>query len=985
MKMRRRDFLGKSLAVGAAGAVGTIGAPALGSAVGSSDRASASAVDSSGAGRQGGASGAVLAPVDLRCESLYAPLGIDVRQPRLSWRLLAGEVEARSQAQSAYQVLVAADEASLGNDRGELWDSGKVVSTDQLHVVYEGRPAVSAERCYWKVRVWDADDRPTPYSEASWWEMGLLSPADWTGRWLDDGRPLPQRDEDFYGDDPAPMFRRDFTVREGVRRARLYAAGLGYYELRLNGEKVSDHLLDPAWTSFGERVPYTTHDVTALLREGSNVLGSMLGNGWFNPLPLRMWGRINVRDHLVLGRPRFIAQLDIEYEDGAKQSVSTDDGWRTTGGPIVRNSVYLGEIYDARREQAGWDRPGFDDSSWDGASTVVGPADGQASADQLGPLRSQMIPPIRATAMLQPQSVTEVQPGVFIFDLGQNFAGWARLRVAGPRGTTVKMRMGELLNPDGTLNGMTVVAGQIKGLNRDGTPRGGPGAPEVAFQSNEYTLKGEGLETYTPRFTFHGFRYVEVTGFPGTPPLDAIEGLRLNTDVEEAGSFTCSDELLNRMQKMVQWTLLSNLFSVQSDCPGREKFQYGGDIVATSEMAMFNYDMASFYAKTVQDHDDAVRGDGWFPETAPFVGIAAQGYEEEAGPIGWGLAHPLLVAQLYQYYGDTRLVEQHYDSAVRWVELLADNADGYIVDRCISDHESLDPKPVALTATAHFFQAAKLVERMADILGRTADADRHGALAERIREAFVARFLQPGTGRFDIGTQACQATSLYMGLVPDDEHGDAVDAMADQVLVAHDGHVAAGIFGTKYLLHSLTEVGRADVAHTMVRQETFPGWGHMLAEGATTLWEHWEFSDSTYSHNHPMFGSVSEWFFAGLGGIRPDEEAVGFDRFRVAPNVVGDLEWARVRYESVRGVIVSEWRIEGDQIRLDVEVPVNATAVVRVPTRNPASVTEGGVPAAEAPLVTPLAANPSGAALFEVGSGRYVFRADAPGRGGGNR
>ncbi|NQW03042.1 MAG: family 78 glycoside hydrolase catalytic domain [Acidobacteria bacterium] len=955
MKIRRRDFLGGSIAVGAAGVLGVLGGPRLASA---SDHDDATA-----------AQGAIT-PVDLRCEYLRTPLGIDAALPRLSWRLASTVAAARNQKQSAYQILVAGDAASLAANRGDLWDSGKIESGDQLHIAYQGRPLASAERCHWKVRTWDADVRPTPFSQPSWWEMGLLVPADWAGQWIDDGKPVPERDEDFYRDDPAPLLRKTFDVRPGVRRARLYAAGLGYYELRFNGEKVSDHLLDPAWTNYTKRVLYTTHDVTSLLRNGPNALAALLGNGWFNPLPLRMWGRINVRDHLTVGRPRLIAQLNIEYEDGTTQSVASDEGWRVAAGPIMRNSVYLGEVYDARREQPGWDQPGFDDRGWANASPAAG--------TPLSPLHAQAVPPIRATATLRPASVTEVQPGVFIFDMGQNFAGWARLRVEGPRGTTVTMRMGELLHPDGTLNVMTTVAGQIKGANRDGTPRGGPGAPDVAWQSNEYTLRGSGPEVYTPRFTFHGFRYVEVTGFPGTPTLEAIEGLRLNTAVESSGTFTCSNDLINRIQTMVQWTLLSNLFSVQSDCPAREKFQYGGDIVASSDMAILNYDMSSFYAKTVQDHQDAARDPGWFTETAPFVGISAASYEAGAGPIGWGLAHPLLVVQLYQYYGNERLVQEHYEAARRWVGLLTDNADGYIVDRCISDHESIDPKPVALMATAHFFQAAQLIERLARVLGRTQEAEQHAALAGRIREAFISRFLSPGTGRFDTGTQACQATALYMGLVPDAERDAAIGAMVDRVLVDHNGHIATGIFGTKYLLDSLTETGHADVAYAMVTQETFPGWGHMLAEGATTLWEHWEYSDNTYSHNHPMFGSVSEWFFKGLGGIKPHQEAVGFNRILIEPHVVGDLTWTRARYDSARGPIVSNWRIDADRLTLDVEIPVNTTAVVRVPTQDPSSVTEGGRLTSAAPGVTALPTDRLGGARFEVGSGRYVFEAAAP-------
>jgi alpha-L-rhamnosidase len=453
--------------------------------------------------------------------------------------------------------------------------------------------------------------------------------------------------------------------------------------------------------------------------------------------------------------------------------------------------------------------------------------------------------------------------------------------------------------------------------------------------------------------------------------------MRVNTDVDTVGSFTCSDDTLNRIQEMVQWTLLSNLFSVQSDCPGREKFQYGGDIVATSEMATLNFDFANLYAKAVRDHADAVRGDaergeGWLTETAPFVGISAANYVDEAGPIGWGLAHPLLLAQLYRYYGDGRLVAEQYETARRWVDLYAGHANGHIIDRCISDHESLDPKPVALIATAHYLQAARLVAQLAGILGKTVDQARFEQLANDIAEAFVNRFLVPGTGVFDIGTQACQATALNMGLVPKREREAAVARMVEQVVDEHDGHVATGIFGTKYLLEQLTRTGHAEVAFEMVKKTGFPGWGHMLEHGATTLWEHWEYSDNTYSHNHPMFGSVSEWFFKGIGGIRPQDDAVGFDRFHVEPNPVGDMTWAQAQLRSARGRIGSNWYREAGELHMTVEVPVNTRAQIRVPTTDPAAVTEGGVPAGEAAGVRALAAQP-GYARFTVGSGLYRF------------
>jgi len=952
--MQRRDFLKGSLVAGV-GAAGTT-------------RVAAAVLPSPEATPSHGSTDALITPIDLRCESTRNPLGIDAFRPRLSWKLDAAS-GARNQSQSAYRIAVASTEALLATGEADLWDSGKVLSTKQLFIEYEGPPLSSAQRCFWQVQVWDQNGRPSDRSEISWWEMGLLSPDDWTGFWISDGSEQPEAEEAFYQEDPAPLFRRSFDVGKPVKRARLYAIGLGYCELRVNGQAVSDHVLDPAWTSFERRVYYTCEDLTEKLEDGENVLAAMLGNGWYNPLPLRMWGRINIRDSLAVGRPQLRAQLIIEYEDGSTQTVASDETWRVTPGPILRNSVYLGEEYDARRESPGWDRPGFDASDWQSASTAD---------SKLGELRTLPIPPIRVTATLTPVGMNEVSPGVYVFDLGQNFAGWVRLRVQGPRGTTVRMRMGECLYPDGTLNPMTAVAGQIKGLREDGTPRGGPGAPEVAWQSNSYTLRGGDPEEYTPRFTFHGFRYVEVTGYPGTPTLESVEGLRLNTDIQSAGSFSCSNERFNQLHEMVQWTLLSNLFSVQSDCPAREKFQYGGDIVATSEMAIFDFDMASFYAKTVSDFRDAVRGAGWFPETAPYVGIAAQNYVEEAGPIGWGLAHPLLLAQLYQYYGDRQIVEEHFDAARTWVDLLEQHSDGHIIDRCIGDHESLDPKPIELIATAHFFQAASLVARFASVLERAEDEAEYRQLALNIKSAFVERFLQPGTGRFGIATQGAQATALHLGLAPEGEVERAIQRMVDEVLVTHNGHIATGIFGTKYLLDALSRTGHADVAYRMVNEPSYPGWGHMLERGATTIWETWAESDNVYSQNHPMFGSVSEWLYKSLAGIRPEESAFGFDRFRIEPNMPPGLEWVAASYESVRGTVRSSWRLEADLVSFDVEIPVNTTAVVQIPTRDATSIREGGRSLDEVPTIHELPATTPDTARYVLGSGRYSFTAVAP-------
>ena len=510
--------------------------------------------------------------------------------------------------------------------------------------------------------------KPRSSGKPAWFEMALLDPSDWQARWIQresDGAVL---ESEAFDDHPAPSFRTEFVIAKKVARARVYVSGLGYYELRLNGEKVGDHVLDPGWTTYSKRVLYSTYDVTDQLKQGRNAIGIMLGNGWFNLLPLAMGGRIKMRDFLTIGEPRAIVQLAVEFQDGSSQIIASDETWRVGDGPIIRNGEYLGEVYDARREQTGWDEPGFDDSSW--ASAIV------ASEPKLGPLCAQTAPPIRVTRILKPKKITEPKPGVFIFDFGQNFAGWACLHVQGPAGTRVRLRFGELLYPDGTLNGMTSVFGQNKSGGKDYV-YDGIGKPKTAFQIDEYVLKGQGTEEFNPHFTFQGFRYVEITGFPGKPNMHSLTGLRLNANVATVGSFKCSNPLFNQIQDMVLWTELSNLFSVQSDCPHREKLGYGGDIVASSEMAMLNFDMCRFYTKSAQDLADAARPNGGFTETSPYVGIHDEGLGGDSGPIGWGTAEPLLLCQLRQYYGEQRPMAAQYAATKKWIRFLQTDCPGW--------------------------------------------------------------------------------------------------------------------------------------------------------------------------------------------------------------------------------------------------------------------------------------------------------------------
>ena len=624
----------------------------------------------------------------LRCEYRHNPMGIEAEKPGLSWIIESSE---RNQIQSGYQILVASDEQILRQNKADLWNSGRVESSQSIQIFYDGKPVKSGMRVYWKVRVWDKDNKISPWSQTAFWEMALGDSGEWTGQWINDGKEIAKEDEDFYKDDPVGLFRKEFSTDRQIKRVRLYISGLGYYEAYLNGERIGDYVLDPGWTSYEKRVLYSSYDVTGLIREKKNCLGVMVGNGWYNPLPMRMWGRLNLREFLTVGRPRLIVQLNIEYTDGTKESVVSDESWKVGKGAILRNNVYLGELVDGRKEQAGWNKVGFDDRSWGNA---------RIAKEKLGVLRAQQQPPIKVIKTIKPVKFTEPKPGVYVFDMGQNFAGWVKLRVNGAAGTVVKMRYGELLNPDGTVNGMTAVAGQIKSEGF-----GGPGAPAIAYQSDSYILKGEREEIYTPRFTFHAFRYVEVTGYPCKPELDSMEGDVLCSAVEPVGSFSCSNDMFNRIHAMTRRAISSNLFSLQSDCPGREKFSYGGDAVPSSEAIMFNFDMATFYRKSVFDLHDAARENGGLTETAPFVGIggAQGGINNRPGPIGWGTAHPMFLSQLYQYYGNKQLIKQQYQTAKRWIEYLQTVAEDHIITKGISDHESIAVKPVELTGTAFYY------------------------------------------------------------------------------------------------------------------------------------------------------------------------------------------------------------------------------------------------------------------------------------------
>lgn len=893
----------------------------------------------------------------LKCEYRTNPLGIDTLKPRLSWILHS---DIRGQTQTAYQILVSTSKDKLTESAVDLWNSGKVNSQQSIHIEYAGVSLGSRQKCYWKVRVWDKSGKCSDWSDISWWEMALLKEHDWKAIWINDGKLSPEQDEDFYQDDPAPLFRKEFKLNKSVKNARLYITGLGYYEAYLNGERVGDSMLDPAWTNYSKRVYYSTHDVTHQVQKGTNCLSVTLGNGWYNPLPLRMWGRLNLREHLTVGRPRFIAQLEINCTDGSREMIVSDESWRVMDGPMLRNNIYLGEKYDARQEVIGWNRYGLNDKDWRQV---------KKASEPIGKLQAQPLPPTRVTATLKPHKIMQSSPEIYIVDMGQNFTGWAKFYLKAPQGTKIQFRYGELLYEDGTLNPMTSVCGQIKENRRNHNGEevsvGGSGSPKIAWQMDTYIAKGDGWEEYVPRFTFHAFRYIEVSGFPGELTTDMVSGLRLNSDIDEVGDFSCSNPMFNAIQNMSRWTFMSNLLSVQSDCPHRERFGYGGDIVSTNEALMFNYNMANFYAKAVQDWADSVLEDGMLTDTAPFVGIQYCG-------VGWALVHPLLQLNLYRYYGNRRILERQYEVSLQWLDLVQQQYPDYIVSDGLSDHESLTETPSEELVTPLFYYSAKVLSTLATILNRADEAKRFQDLSSRIKSAYLNKFLQKGTGLFSPGSQASQSFALYLDLAPTDETEEALAYLEKNVVEENQGHLTTGIMGTKFMLDVFCRNDLSDIAYGIVNKKTFPGWGFMLENGATTLWEHWDFSDNTFSHNHPMFGSVSQWFYNWLGGIQAAPEAVGFNKIIIRPQIVDDLEWVKCCYNSIRGRIYSNWHKEEKKLFFEIQIPVNTEATVFLPIQKNDTVLESGQPVEKAKGVQ-LLQKEGHSVIFCVESGKYLF------------
>ncbi len=909
---------------------------------------------------------ATFVPTYLRCEYLVNPLAIDTPAPRLSWILQPTQPSLRSLRQTAYQVLVATSPDKLASNAGDAWDSGKVPSDAMNQIEYTGKQTRSGRSCFWKVRCWDQDDNVSAWSQPATWSQGM-GQYEWQGKWVGAAETPPA---DRPG--PSPIVRKAFRLDAPVTRAIAYASALGLYELHLNGQRVGDQVLSPEWTDYNKRIQYQAYDVTALLQPGDNALGAMLAEGWYA-------GRVGlthiVKDgpvrHIYGDRPRLLVQLQIELADGRAQILTTDNTWRyTLEGPIRYADILDGQVYDATREIPGWDTPAFDDAGWH-------PVDVLDKAK--GKLVAQPNEPIRITRQLRPVAVREAKPGTWVFDLGQNIAGVCRLKVREPAGTIIRLRHAEMRSDDGTIYRENLR------MPKDGGPLG-------ARQEDRFVTKGSGDETFEPGFTYHGFQYVEVVGLTTAPTLETLTGCAMYSAAPEVGTFDCSSPMLNQLFSNIFWTQRDNLLGIPTDCPQRdERLGWTGDMQVFSQTAMFNQDMAAFFSKWVPDLRDAQADDGRFPDVAPHP---YNPNERFSGAPAWGDAGTVVPWRQWINYGDKRLLTDHFPSAARWVDWIRENNPDLIW--CNKRHNDYGdwlhgdtlkaegwPKtggevPKEIFATAFFAHSAELVARMAHVLGLKCEASKYASLAASVKVAFCNRFVSLD-GHICGDTQAGYALALAFDLLPENLRPAAAKYMVEGV-ARYKGHMSTGFNSTVRMMLELTRWGYNDLAYDLVNCTTFPSWGYMIENGATTIWERWDgyvkgrgFQDAGMnSFCHYAIGSVGEWMYRVILGINPDEHDVAYKHVVICPLPGGDITHARGQYDSIRGRIATAWKRDGDRLCLDVTIPPNTTATVYIPARDAAAVTESSHPASSAPGVRFLrmAGN---CAVYEIGSGDYRF------------
>ncbi len=887
-----------------------------------------------------GASAQALNVDHLRCEYLEDPLGIDVTAPRVSWKMTSSQ---RAQKQTAYRILVASSPDKLDQNTGDLWDTGRVNSDQSTQVTYAGKPLGSRTQCFWKVMLWDKDGKPCAWSKPAQWSMGLLNKTDWQAKWIGydtlpapeaiTTRPIRNKKDKVKQYLPSPHLRKEFTVSKKMARASLYVTAQGHVEMHVNGKRVGDEYFTPGWTDYRKRIYYRTHDVTAMLRQGDNAVGAILGDGWFR-------GNISILDQNQYGdKIRLMTQLQIDYTDGTSQIIGSDRTWKACFGPIILSDMFEGETYDARKEMPGWDRPGFDDAKWSAVD----------AGTEIDPL-IQAYPgvPVRVTQEMPTVELTAPKPDTYVFDMGQNFSGWARLKVKGKAGDTVHMQFGEMLNADGTVYSANL---------------------RSARAADNYTLKGGKQEVWEPHFTFHGFRYVEVTGLSQPPTPGTITGIVIQSDSAMTSSFECSNPMLNQLYSNIIWGQRSNYLEVPTDCPQRdERLGWTGDTQVFVRTGTYNQDIGAFFTKWNIDLMDTQNKAGTFGQQAPVF----HGH----GSPAWADAGVICPWTIYKVYGDVRMVETHYEAMATFIAYCRSKGlsgpGGGFGDWLAIGSET----PKALISAAYFGYTTSLMAEIAHALGKTEDAAQYEALFKEICAHFQTTFVQED-GKIQDESQTSYCLALHFNLLTAKQRKQAATHLVDRI-TAKNHHLSVGFVGASILLPTLTEIGRSDLAYRLIQNTTYPSWGYSVEQGATTIWERWNsytkkdgFGDvGMNSFNHYAYGACGEWMFRSMLGI--DTDGAGYKKILMSPELGKGITWAKGHYDSIHGRINSDWKINGNTFEWAVTVPQNTTATLRVPAGHITDITESGRPAAHARGVTCLRMEHN-RAVFRVDSGHYRF------------
>lgn len=897
------------------------------------------------------------APTELQCTGRAEPVTVQNGKPDLSWKVTPVDDQLHGVYQSSYEVRIAPRAADLANGKSALWDSGKQASlaTKLPARVYSGPEFESGREYSWQVRVWDEMDRPSSWSQPAHWRQEPIWHAKWIAAATDD-----QADER-----PMPLLRKTVSVNGNIRQAVLYISGLGQYEFRINGTKVGDSELAPGWSDYRKTVFYDTYDVTHLLRSGTNVLGVLLGNGMYDvPTTPGRYTKFNGS----FGPPKCFVQLEVELSDDRALSFVSDGTWKSHPGPIIFSNTYGGEDYDARLEQVGWDLSGFDDSAWMPALVTDGPG---------GALRPELAPPIRVMHTYAPLAHTEPKPGILVYDLGQNFAGWSSIEVTGAAGRTIKLIPGELLNADGTISQRS---------------SGGP-------QWFSYTLKGSGTEEWHPRFSYYGFRYVQVEGATaradahsgnataGIPRLKSLVGQAVHSSAETVGDFSSSDDLLNRIHTLIVRAIENNAESLFTDCPHREKLGWLEETHLLASSMLYDFEFSGLYAATARNIDDtqAEKGPkaGRVPEIAPQYVLFEPKWGAFDDSPEWGSAAVLAPWYVYQRNGDRGAVLSQLPVMQHYVDYLGTRAQDNVIAYGLGDWYDIGPGEPGIsklttpgvTATAIYYQDLRILEAVLAFAGRNAESATYGAKADAVRSSFNQHFFDAKQHRYDKGSQTAQAMPLVVGLAPAEERAQVLAALVADIR-AHGNHVTAGDVGYHYLVDALLDGGRSDVLYDMLEHTDSPSYGYQLAQGATSLTEAWD-ANPRSSQDHFMLGHAEEWFYRGLGGIGVDFSAEPPKQLTIAPQVVGKLAWVRTSYNSRWGLIESSFKRGPEETEYEIAIPSSATATVTVSTSMPDAVKINGQQPADAAGVVKSTRSKDRIDLV-VNSGRYRIVAQNP-------